>query len=351
MIRLTFLATVMIASVSWGAKADVIENDLREHLEKSSRRQILNPTLPCKVTPNLEFMLPKNGDVNKEELLSAAWFARAVQLPNEHRAAHWKQLKIQPTSIHDIYAGPFGLHATILEFENNVLVLYRGTQDPIDYLLNATFFTTPGWVHRLPGWVHKGFLINFGLSWRNLRGKLKRFSAEGKSISFAAHSLGGVLSQYAAWRAEKEGMKVDKVYAFQSPNPGDEKFKLEFEKQFAGRSTNVIFSDDITPHMPPARIAVREFTEASMRILAGPLAAIVRQAKYAPASDRYRLNSNGTVEHLSALEMADHEQNFWRNYRAKARGERFPRGLGPESPFVADHNIEKVVCALAQSGD
>jgi hypothetical protein len=293
-------------------------------------------------------MEPKNGEPSQEDLLSAAWFARAVQLPNEHRAAHWKQLKTQPISIQDIYAGPFGLHATILEFEHNALVLYRGTQDPLDYLLNATFFTAPGFLHGLPGWVHKGFLINFGLSWRNLNSKLKALALRGKSVSFAAHSLGGVLSQYAAWRAEKSGIVVDKIFAFQSPNPGDEKFKQEFEKKFAGRASNLLFSDDITPHMPPARIAAREFSDATMRILSGALTAIVRQAKYSPATERYRLAADGTLEHLHNFETATDEQNFWRNYREKARGQSFPKGLGPDSPFVADHNIEKVVCTLAK---
>ncbi|MBM3383359.1 MAG: hypothetical protein FJY29_13120 [Betaproteobacteria bacterium] len=345
--RLISIATVMfLASQSAHASTDHLE--LAKHSEKADRRQYLNPKLPCAVTPTLDFMEPSNNEPTQEELLSAAWFARAVQLPTEHRTAHWKQLKTQPLSIQDIYAGSFGLHATLLEFENRALVLYRGTQDPLDYILNATFFASPGFVHGLPGWVHKGFLINFGLSWRNLRGKLKKLAAQGKSVSFAAHSLGGVLSQYAAWRAEKEGIVVDRIFAFQSPNPGDEKFKLEFDKRFAGRASNLIYSDDITPHMPPARIAVREFSDASMRILSGALSAIVRQAKYTPLTERYRLAADGTVAHLHNLEWAEDERNFWRLYREKARGQAFPKGLGPDSTFVADHNIEKVVCTLAR---
>jgi hypothetical protein len=341
------LALVLfLASQSAEAQMDRVE--LSAHLEKSNRVPTLNPVLPCQVTPTLDFMEPKNEEPTREDLLSAAWFARAVQLPNEHRSTHWKQLKTQPLSIHDIYAGPFGLHATILEFESKALVLYRGTQDPLDYILNATFFTSPGFVHGLPGWVHKGFLINFGLSWRSMNSKLKQLATQGKSVIFAAHSLGGVLSQYAAWRAERQGVVVDKIFAFQSPNPGDEKFKAEFERHFAGRSSNLIFSDDITPHMPPARVAVREFSDATMKILAGALSVIVRQAKYSPASERYRLESDGTVEHLHSLRLAEDEQSFWRSYRAKTRGPGFPRGLGPDSKFVADHNIEKVVCTLAK---
>jgi hypothetical protein len=301
------------------------------------------------VKPNLDFMNAANGEYAHEHFLSAAWFARAVQLPNETRKQHWQALEQQPISIKDFYAGPFGLHATLLEFDRKVLLLYRGTQDPLDYILNAAFFTSPGWVHRLPGWVHKGFLINFGLSWRQIRGTLKQMADQGKTVTFAAHSLGGVLSQYAAWRAEEDGIAVDRIYAFQAPNAGDETFRDAFENRFAGRSANLIFGEDLTPHIPPTRESFREFADATMRVLSGPLSAIVRQAKYAALAERFRLSDSGHVEAVATEDIVRSEKAFWSSYKQKTGGKAFPKGLGPESAFIADHNVERVVCTLAKA--
>ncbi len=314
--------------------------------EKKSK---LSKILPCRVKPNLDFMNAANGEYAHEHFLSAAWFARAVQLPNETRKQHWQALEQQPISIKDFYAGPFGLHATLLEFDRKVLLLYRGTQDPLDYILNAAFFTSPGWVHRLPGWVHKGFLINFGLSWRQIRGTLKQMADQGKTVTFAAHSLGGVLSQYAAWRAEEDGIAVDRIYAFQAPNAGDETFRDAFENRFAGRSANLIFGEDLTPHIPPTRESFREFADATMRVLSGPLSAIVRQAKYAALAERFRLSDSGHVEAVATEDIVRSEKAFWSSYKQKTGGKAFPKGLGPESAFIADHNVERVVCTLAKA--
>ena len=112
-------------------------------------------------------------NAGQEDQTPAAWFARAVQLEDDQREIAWKSLHVAPVSIHDLRAGSFGLHTTVLEFEKSILVMYRGTQNPLDYILNALIYRSPGWVHGLPGWIHTGFLSNFGLSWRALRPLIK----------------------------------------------------------------------------------------------------------------------------------------------------------------------------------
>jgi hypothetical protein len=303
--------------------------------------------LPCHVTPDMNFMDAPAGDHPRENLLSAAWFARMVQQPESIRTAAWKSLREAPLKVVDLYAGPFGLDATVLEFENNALVLYRGTQNPLDYVLNAGFFTTPGFIHELPGWVHKGFLINFGLTWRKLRRTLMELAEKGKPVSFAAHSLGGVLSQYAAWRAVDDGISVGRVYAFQSPNAGDAKFKESFEKRFAGRMTNVLFGEDLTPHIPPIRETAKEVSRASLKPLSGLLWAVVRQANYGALGGRFELARDGSLHRTEDEDIPSKEKEFWSSYRTKTGGQGFPKGLGPQSPLVNDHNVDKVVCALA----
>lgn len=306
-----------------------------------------NLNLPCQLQPSLNLLSGTNGFFSQEQLASAAWFARAVQLPDSERREHWNSLTESPLSIKDIYAGPFGLHATLLEFDHDVLVLYRGTQDALDYVLNGVFFTTLGWFHRLPGWVHQGFLTNFKLSARKMLATLKKHSNAGKTVSFAAHSLGGVLSQYAAWRAEAIGVRVGRIYAFQAPNGGDVHFKKRFDRKFSGRSVNVIYGDDLTPHIPPTRAAGRSFASATTRPLAGVLRGIVHLANYGTLSGRYIISKDGFLKDIPETEIQSAENEYWSRYREISGGAGFPGGLGKGSPIVRDHNISTVTCALA----
>lgn len=342
---IALLAFLVVAQTAPLAQADEQElnrpsNDQTNGLEFKKKPKE-NPT--CEFKPTLDFLDELNPGTNRDDLTSAAWFARAVQLDTEQRTAAWKSLTQAPLSIHDLYAGPFGLHATILEFEKHVLVMYRGTQDPLDYVLNAFFYTTPGWIHNLPGWVHKGFLTNFGMTWHQLRTKLKTLTEGGKDVVFASHSLGGAMSQYAALRLEKEGIHIGRIFAFQSPNAGDKTFKKEFDKRFSGKAFNVIYGNDITPFIPPSRDAVRAFVAASTRPLAWTLGLIARKANYAALEGRMRLESDGNLREG----WDEEEMNFWDRYRAHSGGKGFPLGLSGSSDFVRDHNIGKVLCALA----
>lgn len=299
---------------------------------------------PCLVTPTLSLLEESALSPSRENYISAAWFARAVQLETKSRNASWEKLSEKPKSVYDLYAGPFGLHATILDFESSILIMYRGTQDPLDYVLNALFYTSPGWIHDLPGWVHNGFLTNFGLTWRKLRSTLGKINGDRKkNLVFASHSLGGAMSQYAAWRLSNDGYRVSRIYAFQSPNSGDHKFKREFDGRFSGRTFNLLYGDDITPYIPPSRTAVDAFAAAATRPLSGVLKLIAKKANYEAVSGRYELLSDGVIDESNFSS----EELFWGGYREKSGGKGFPLGLSPSSSFVSDHNIDRVLCKLA----
>lgn len=338
------IATIAAVTLYSPAQADAYNRNETRLLQASPRGE-----LPCSLKPTLDFLGGSNGFFTHEQLASAAWFARAVQLPDEEREAHWKSLDVAPLSVRDLYAGPFGLHATVLEFDHDVLVLYRGTQDALDYILNGAFYTTPGVFHGLPGWVHAGFLMNFKLTTRKLLSTLKGFSRLGKRVSFSAHSLGGVLSQYAAWRAVRAGVQVGRVYAFQSPNAGDATFKKRYDQRFDGRSINVLYGDDLTPHIPPPRASAQVFAEASTRPLAGLLKGIVRMANYSPLAGRFSISEQGILSEIPESDLIETEAEYWGRYRQLTGGVGFPRGLGKTSKIVRDHNITQVTCALARN--
>jgi hypothetical protein len=339
----SIILTAFFLSLSTNLPANAEPSRSRTEVEKKKNKPA-DP--PCSVTPSLSLLDETSLHPDKETLVSAAWLARAVQLENSSREQAWKKLPETPKQVHDLYAGPFGLHATMLEFEHSILVMYRGTQDPLDYVLNAMIYTSPGWIHDLPGWVHNGFLSNFGMTWRKLRGTLRKINEDRrKNIVFASHSLGGVMSQYAAWRLENDGFRVSRIFAFQSPNGGDNKFKAQFDGRFSGRTFNVLFGDDITPFIPPSRSAVKAFAAATTRPLAGTLALVARKANYEALSGRLEVLDDGEVTE-STLST---EQSFWQTYKSKTGGKGFPFGLSGSSRFVSDHNIDRVVCALAKS--
>ena len=342
MLRTTCLALALLYAAALPQSVQAFDNHTQQQAQTPNS---LN--LPCQMQPSLSFLSGTNGFFTQEQLASAAWFARAVQLPDSQRQEHWNSLSESLLSVQDIYAGPFGLHATILEFDHDVLVLYRGTQDALDYVLNGVFFTTAGWFHRLPGWVHQGFLTNFKLSARKLLSSVKKHSEKGKTVSFAAHSLGGVLSQFAAWRAEAIGVKVGRIYSFQAPNGGDVHFKKKFDQRFSGRSVNVIYGNDLTPHIPPTRAAGKSFGSATTKPLAGLLRGIVHLANYGTLGGRYALSKEGFLSEIPDSDLQSFEQEYWNNYRQISGGARFPCGLGKESSIVKDHNISAVTCALA----
>jgi hypothetical protein len=283
-------------------------------------------------------------------MTSAAWFARQVQLTDALRHEAWQSLTVPPVQVTDFSLERWGLHAAVLEFDHKVLVLYRGTEDVLDYVLNATFYTSRhGEALGLPGWVHQGFYINFLLSWQRVSAAVREAAARGKSVVLAGHSLGGVLSQYAAWLLENEGIRVVRVYAFQSPNPGDLEFKTRFEERFEQRHSNTVYGLDVTTHIPPVFEASEAFGEAAIPYVGKVMTRLLTRARYGALGQRFSLNAEGVRTPIENSAIPEFEQAYWKSYRQVSGGKAFPLGLAADSPLIADHDIDRVLCALAKS--
>jgi hypothetical protein len=303
---------------------------------------------PCRFTPTSGFMKESYSGYADMQMASAAWFARTVQLIDEPRGAAWDNLPEKPIAVRDFLVKGFGLHATLLDFSDRVLLLYRGTEDALDYILNGVFYTTNGEPHGLPGWVHEGFLVNFKMSWPEVRAALKDAAAQGKKIIFSSHSLGGVMSQYAAWLLESEGVPVSRIYAFQSPNSGDLEFKTAYESRFAGRSSNVLYGEDVTPHIPPVFQSADAFSASIPKVLSGLAGRLLKKARYGTSGDRFVVADEGVNVKIPSEQVAAKEVEYWSSYLGKSGGKPFPLGLGSDSPFTADHDVDKVLCSLVK---
>jgi hypothetical protein len=305
---------------------------------------------PCAVDiPNEEFMSADAKHFSVRNIESAAWFARQVQLTSGLRSAAWKSLSKAPLRVQEFELPRWGLHAVLFEFEQHVLVVYRGTEDVLDYVLNAAFYTTrKGRELGLPGWVHEGFFINFKLSWEKLFGAIQASASGGKTVTFAAHSLGGALSQFAAWILEERGIRVNKIYAFQSPNAGDVEFQKEFELRFGDKHINTLYGDDVTPHIPPVLEAADSFARAVVKPLGGVLGRLIKAAHYSGIGQRYIVNRDGSQILIPSESVNAHEVQYWDSYLEKSGGKPFPLSLSPDSSFIVDHDMDNVLCTLTQ---
>lgn len=303
---------------------------------------------PCVVdVPSLDFLRSDQRDFSVRNIRSAAWFARQIQLTTELRQDAWRSLSDKLINVTEFELNRWGLHATLLEFDEQLLVVYRGTEDALDYVLNAAFNTTrKGHELGLPGWVHEGFLINFKLSWDKLLTAIRASASSGKTVSFAAHSLGGALSQFAAWILEEQGIRVGKIYAFQSPNAGDVEFQKEFEKRFGERHINTLYGEDVTPHIPPVFEAADAFGRVVVKPLGGLLGLLAKRAHYGGVGLRYIINRDGSQILVPSENVAAHEVNYWDTYLEKSNGQPFPLSLSPDSPFIMDHDMDHVLCTL-----
>ena len=52
------------------------------------------------------------------------------------------------------------------------------------------------------------------------------------------------MSHFAGWKLEEEGVRVSKIFAFQSPTGGDVHFKKAFDACFSGRTFNTLYGND-----------------------------------------------------------------------------------------------------------
>jgi len=80
------------------------------------------------------------------------------------------------------------------------------------------------------GNIHQGFKVALDDVWEPLSAHVAKLKAEGKSLWFTGHSLGGALAQSAADRIclSTASCEVDGVYTYGSPGTGDQAYADDF---------------------------------------------------------------------------------------------------------------------------
>lgn len=156
--------------------------------------------------------------------------------------------------------------AYILRTEQFMVLAFRGSQEPRDWLTNFTTqlcsFTLQQdgvtAVSSYPGRVHTGFFLAWAIIEPSVLVQIERWRAElaaqGKllpPVYITGHSLGGALATVAAAALVERNIEVAGVYTFGQPRVGDRTFVKQLNLNTNGKVFRFVNNNDMVPHVPP----------------------------------------------------------------------------------------------------
>ncbi len=286
------------------------------------------------------------GSTNNAVL--AAWLAWAVQIRTEQFKEQLLKAPFPVRSVQMLSFRRWGDQGAVVESDDFNLILYRGTQDRADAVLDADFITVDGARYGLPGRVTHGFATGFQSLWPQVTEALLKMADGKKPLFLVGHSLGGVLAQYTAYRLHSVGFDIKAVYAFAAPVSGNADYAAAYDARLKPVTLVSSFGDDITPHVPPLTKNGADFLATVPKFLRGLSAEILRRGNYASVG-RFFLHGgpNGVLEEVE--DRGQVETQYWK--RVESWGIRLPFLLIKNQKMITDHFIENYFCSLRSSAD
>ncbi|MEO0768074.1 MAG: lipase family protein [Cyanobacteria bacterium J06649_4] len=156
--------------------------------------------------------------------------------------------------------------AFIFRTEQFMVLAFRGSQEPKDWLTNVTtqlrnFTIRKDGVSTLSsykGRVHTGFFLAWAIIEKSVLTQIERWRKEcsdaGKTLPplyITGHSLGGALATMATAALSDNGITVAGVYTYGQPRVGDRTFVNQLNTLTQGKVFRFINNNDIVPHVPP----------------------------------------------------------------------------------------------------
>jgi len=159
--------------------------------------------------------------------------------------------------------------------DRDVVVVFRGSDDPNDWFANFQAVRDPGPLQQTK--AHEGFQDALFPSVIRVTNQIDTMRDRQQRIWVTGHSLGGALcSLYAAMMFEA-GYTVYGIYTFASPRPGDDALATALDQLMKGKGSGphhrVMNENDIVPHVPPEpffshsgkRMILRKSTEITTK--------------------------------------------------------------------------------------
>jgi pimeloyl-ACP methyl ester carboxylesterase len=127
-----------------------------------------------------------------------------------------------------------------------VIVAFRGTKEPRDFLTDARFTRKQGWGNQNQGHVHRGVKWAMLAVMDQLRASLKGV----RKVYFTGHSLGGAKAMLAALAFHEMGTNVAGVHTFGAPRVGNGQFRDYYNSEIGGVTLCWEAQGDPIPWLP-----------------------------------------------------------------------------------------------------
>jgi triacylglycerol lipase len=137
----------------------------------------------------------------------------------------------------------------VLSRDADVVVVFRGTDDPKDWMTSLEFDFAPGPMQDTK--VHDGFQSALFPAILKVSAALNIHRSQHKKLWITGHSLGGALCSLYAGMLVEIGLSVDGIYTFASPRPGNGDFAKQLNEKILGPHYRVVNRGDVVPHVPP----------------------------------------------------------------------------------------------------
>lgn len=136
-----------------------------------------------------------------------------------------------------------------LDDDGALIVAFRGTREPRDYLTDARFLFKHPWpvVGHENAKVHRGFLEGYFAVSETIHARVHG----AKRIIITGHSLGGALATLCALDLVDNGLPVWNAITFGSPRVGNGAFRDYYDEHLHGETLRVVAQGDPVTVMPP----------------------------------------------------------------------------------------------------
>lgn len=135
-----------------------------------------------------------------------------------------------------------GTQAFVAADDSEIIISFRGTNSPLDWLRNADF--------RFKGNLHSGFSYYENQVSADVYLAAKQLRTNNQKFLVTGHSLGGAASTIwcSNWLTQRI-IPMEHI-TFGSPRPGNKAFAKKFNKIFGDISLRVTNGSDLVPHLP-----------------------------------------------------------------------------------------------------
>ncbi|WP_078427375.1 lipase family protein [Alkalihalobacterium alkalinitrilicum] len=147
----------------------------------------------------------------------------------------------------------YPLAGFIIESPHEIIVAFRGTEEPIDVIADLDWIRVPYPFVDKAGMTERGFTRNYQSIRKDVIKTLRNLSSD-KRLYITGHSLGGAIATLAALDiASNTPFTQPLVYTYASPRVGNPEFVKAYN-QVIDHSIRVVNTNDIVPHFPPTTI-------------------------------------------------------------------------------------------------